>query len=334
MKFSSMLFSKALILFIFIGIAFISCEKNTVSVSGGNEPNADVEVINDVKYGANVNLSGNLIDLKLDVYMPANATANQKFPLVFFVHGGGFSAGDKSSASTAMETFAKAGYVGVSIDYRVDSSIDAQTDPCSIDTNTSNKVVYMSVQDARAAMRFLVANANKYHIDTTKIFFDGHSAGAVSLLNAYYLPQSYFNQVIPGVEERLGGINNADNNLTGTFSIIGMASNSGCIPDVNFINSSNVIPTIFFHGGQDSVIPVDQGHSYYCSNTLYVYGSQSLYKRLLTLGKSAVLHVDPSGGHGPYTQDFLTNNELCFFNSILSKKVESGSYTGLQSSCR
>ena len=139
----------------------------------------------------------------------------------------------------------------------------------------------------------MVANANKYNIDTSKIFLNGNSAGAITILNACFLTQNDFNEFMPGVETELGGIDNAGNDLTNTFKIIGMAANSGCLPGIQYIKSSNVI------------------------------GSMAMYNRLLELGASSVIHIDPEGGHGPYAENFLTNNEICFFNSVvLGKKTE------------
>jgi acetyl esterase/lipase len=324
-------------LFAFTLVCLIfSCSKNdtTLTNRGGGTP-GDVKVVSNLQYGANKDLEGNTIKLKLDVYIPPGATASQKFPFVLFVHGGGFTGGDKTSAASSMTQLAQAGFVAASIDYRLDSSLDASgiEDPCVVDSVLTQKTVYMSVQDAKAAMRFLVANATKYNIDTSKIFLDGNSAGAVTILNSYFLSQNDFNNLIPNVQAELGGINNADNNYTNSYRVIAIGANSGCLPNPNYITSSNVIPIIFFNGAMDSVIPAKQGHAYYCQNTMYVYGSETLYQRVLDVGGSAVLHVDPNGSHGPYEQDFLTNNEICFFNSVLGRKAESGSFSGQASSC-
>ncbi|MEP6684547.1 MAG: alpha/beta hydrolase [Parafilimonas sp.] len=313
---------------------FFSCSKNSNTLTS-RPPASDVKVVSNVQYGTNKDMEGNLINLKLDVYIPANATASDKFPFILFVHGGGFTAGDKTSASIPLTTFAQSGFVSASINYRLDSNIDANTtDPCSVDSTITQEAVYMSVQDAKAAMRYMVANAAKYNIDTSKIILDGNSAGAITILNSYYLTQSDFNNIIPGVENRLGGVDNADNNYTNKFSIICIGANSGCLPNPNYITASNVVPTIFFNGGEDSVIPAKQGHAYYCPNTMYIYGSETLYQRVLNLGTPAIIHIDPTGGHGPYTQDFLTSNEICFFNSVLGRKTQSGSFSGQASSCQ
>ncbi len=319
-----------------LAFSIFACSKNDTYTPGGSGTNgglSPVTVVKDIQYGSNKDMSGNVEALKLDVYLPPNA-GTQKFPLVFFVHGGGFIAGDKESAATEMTTFAQSGYVGVSIDYRLDENIDDASDACSIDSNTEHESVYMAVQDAKAALRFLVANADKYNIDTSLIFLNGNSAGAVTVLHAYYVTQEDFNQTSPGIEAKMGGIDNADNNLTNTYAVTGIAANSGCLPDPNDITSSNAVPTIFFAGGQDSVIPIDQGHAYYCPATIYIYGSNTLYKRMQQLGEPAVLHVDPAGGHGPYTDDFLSQNEMCFFNSVMSKKTETGSFSAQASSCQ
>jgi acetyl esterase/lipase len=331
MKFPQSIVKLSIVLL--FAFSFFGCSKNATVTGNSGGPNPSVTVVQNVQYGSNKDLSGNMQALMLDVYIPANATANQTFPLVFFVHGGGFVGGDKESASIAMTTFAQSGFVGVSIDYRLDENIDASTDPCSLDSTVEQESVYMAVQDARAALRFLVANAAKYHIDVSTIFLNGNSAGAVALLNSYYLTQQDFNSIAPGIEAKLGGVDNADNNLTNTYTVTAIAANSGCLPNPAYITTSNVKPTIFFAGGEDSVIPIDQGHAYYCTSTMYIYGSRSLYKRMQQLSEPAVLHVDPTGGHGPYTEDFLSSNELCFFNSVMGKKVETGSYTALASSC-
>ena len=311
---------------------FISCKKNTTVSRLPGGP-SDVKIIKDVKYGSNRNLQGNIQNLALDIYMPADLTPSEKLPLILFVHGGGFVAGDKGSAAFALQKFAEAGFVGVSIDYRVDSSADGSVDPCTVDTTVTQRALYMSVQDTRAALRFMVANADKYNIDTSRIFLDGNSAGAITVLNSHFLKQADFNALIPGIESELGGIDNADNAIRNTYSIIGIGANSGCLPNPNYITSSNVVPVIFFHGGLDSVIPINRGHAYYCPGTLYVYGSATLYNRVSDLDEATVIHVAPDGGHGPYAEDFLTDNEICFFNSVISSKVERGYYSALQSSC-
>jgi carboxylesterase type B len=49
---------------------------------------------------------------------------------------------------------------------------------------------YMAAQDVSAAVRFFKANADKYRIDTNRIFLLGQSAGAVAILHALYMTRT------------------------------------------------------------------------------------------------------------------------------------------------
>src|SRR5881227_3521883 len=53
---------------------------------------------------------------KLDVYAPAKG---QKLPVVVWIHGGGWRAGDRSEVHHKPKAFVDKGYVFVSINYRL-----------------------------------------------------------------------------------------------------------------------------------------------------------------------------------------------------------------------
>jgi acetyl esterase/lipase len=97
---------------------------------------------------------------KMDIFLPENA--KDKNPLVVFVHGGAFLFGDKADkqVTPALELL-KHGYALVSINYRLsgEAHFPAQ------------------IQDVKAAIRFLRANAAKYKLATDKIAIWGGSAG-------------------------------------------------------------------------------------------------------------------------------------------------------------
>ncbi len=307
-------------------ILFSSCFKEN---STGANKRADT--YKDVQYGSNTDINGKPVDLKLDVYVPKNASSSQTFPMILYVHGGGFVEGDKSDASSLMLKFVDSGYVAVSINYRLSSE---DNDACDADTIQTKHTSYMAVQDTKAALRYMVANASSYHVDVSKIFLSGNSAGAITVLNTSYLSQSDFENMVPGIGNALGGLDNASNSLTNTFTIRGVAANSGCLPDPAYITASNAIPMIFFHGEKDKIIPVEKGHTYDCAHTEFVYGSKSLYDRASGLESAVIAHIDPTGDHLPYNSNFLAVNESCFFRSVLNKVSESGYYTGDESSCK
>ena len=328
-----------LLSFVIVAVLFLSCEKNTSDrIAVPPDTSAEAQVFKDVQYAVNKGWDEKDADLKLDIYIPAYNSAAEKFPLVLFVHGGGFTSGDKSSGASSMAQFAKSGFVGVTINYRLNTTID-DGNMCSIPIRTTNESIYMAVQDTRAALRFLVANAGKYHIDTSKIFLDGNSAGAITVLNTHFLTQADFEEMIPGVQLTRGRLNNAGNDLTNTFTIKGIAANSGCLNDTKYITSSNLLPVIFFHGKEDKVIPIETGHIYSgdnnsCTSSQIVSGSAALYQTLTQFGEPAVLHIDPTGDHLSFSENFTHDNEICFFNSVMSKVTETGTYLGNQSSCQ
>jgi acetyl esterase/lipase len=116
----------------------------------------NVVVERDVEYGR----AGSRA-LKLDVYRPANGSTNL-VPAILYFHGGGWRSGDKSSG-TGVRSFAQTGnYVGFSVDYRLSGEA---TWPAQI-------------YDAKAAVRWVRANAKTYHVDPDRIGVWGGSAGA------------------------------------------------------------------------------------------------------------------------------------------------------------
>src|SRR5262245_24378648 len=60
----------------------------------------------------------------LDVYSPPGAKA---LPVVFWIHGGGWQAGDKSSVQAKPRAFTDKGFVFVSTNYRLLPNVDMVT---------------------------------------------------------------------------------------------------------------------------------------------------------------------------------------------------------------
>jgi len=106
--------------------------------------------------------------LKLDIVRPKKP-AESPLPVIAYIHGGGWRAGNKERETVRLLPFAASGnYFCVSIEYRL--SGEAQW-PAQI-------------HDCKAAIRWLKANAGKYGFDPNRIAAWGSSAGGhlVSLL--------------------------------------------------------------------------------------------------------------------------------------------------------
>ena len=82
-------------------------------------------------------------------------------PAVVCIHGGGFRAGKRESYDRLCVTLAERGYVAVTVTYRL---APAYPFPAA-------------VQDCKAAVRWLRANAAKYRVDPARIGVTGGSAG-------------------------------------------------------------------------------------------------------------------------------------------------------------
>lgn len=97
---------------------------------------------------------------KLDIYIPENG--NGPFPVIISIHGGAFMMGDKADGQVnPMLEGLKRGYAVVSINYRM-----------------SGEAIFPAlVQDVKAAIRYVRANASKYKLNPDKIAAWGGSAG-------------------------------------------------------------------------------------------------------------------------------------------------------------
>ncbi|MBY0479441.1 MAG: alpha/beta hydrolase [Chitinophagaceae bacterium] len=164
---------------------------NPVSVKAASTYTVIVD--QNVKYGEglshqNLNSSSySIMDLRLDVYKPANNT--RKKPAVLLIHGGGFTGGSKSDVNIVnlANYFASRGWVAFSINYRLlgqNGTVPAQwvqyaqTTVPPVD-RSQFMAMYPAHRDAKAAMRWLIANADNYNIDTNYITVGGGSAGAI-----------------------------------------------------------------------------------------------------------------------------------------------------------
>lgn len=118
------------------------------------------------------------LTMQMDIAVPPNATAAKKQPLIIVIHGGGFSGGKKEDFWEEARSYARAGYVAATINYRLTPN------------NQSTPILRLmsithAVEDGMNAIRYLKANAGLYNIDTSRIATVGSSAGGgISLVNA------------------------------------------------------------------------------------------------------------------------------------------------------
>ena len=105
--------------------------------------------------------------LQLDLYLPAPSASPS--PVIVYFHGGGWSVGTrrrfgrafKPWQPTALERVAAAGFAIATVDYRL----------------TGEAVFPAQLHDAKAAVRWVRANAEALNIDPTRVVAWGESAG-------------------------------------------------------------------------------------------------------------------------------------------------------------
>lgn len=256
---------KVLILFF-----VLSCTTNNL------EDSENIEGTNPLEYLENLDVSyGNDSNQKFDIYLPPNRTTDTK--VIILVHGGGWSAGDKSDMigfkDLIFQSFSDIAVVNMN--YRL--------------ADENNSPYPMQTDDITTVINHLKTNRNNYVIDDD-FGFIGTSAGAhLSLLWSY--------------------TSDTDNNVKMVCSIVGPTN----FTDPAYLNNTNpelqalidlfggdilfleevspyhratatAPPTILFYGGQDPLIPTTQG--------------TAMRDKLVELGVTQEFTLYENEGHG------------------------------------
>lgn len=109
------------------------------------------------------------VNLKVDIFYTETAYQQSNNTAIVFFHGGGWAYGTPDEFFSTCERYAEMGIVTFSVEYRL--SIDNGVTP----SKTISPIE--AVMDARSAMRWVRANAAKFHLDKNKIVASGQSAG-------------------------------------------------------------------------------------------------------------------------------------------------------------
>ncbi len=145
------------------------------------------------------------LPLKLDIYYPDNESTNR--PVFMFIHGGGFTGGTKTKPEIVemANFYASRGWVFTSVDYRTTEELgviqnmtreqvltyykgfapqewieNALLGAETIKQFQQSIAMYTAQRDSKAALRWIVANASNYNINTDYITVGGASAGAIT----------------------------------------------------------------------------------------------------------------------------------------------------------
>lgn len=109
---------------------------------------------------------GTFRSVRMDLYLPPARFSGPR-PFVVFTHGGGWSGGTKRTTGAfsnwpgVLAALSAKGYVVASLDYRL----------------LGDEIAPAAIQDTKAAIKFLRANAAKYNVDKNRGLTWGPSAG-------------------------------------------------------------------------------------------------------------------------------------------------------------
>jgi acetyl esterase len=112
--------------------------------------------------------------LRLAVFRPRES--GSPAPILVYIHGGGWVAGNLTAQSTDLRWFAEQGWLVVSVDYTLSSADSHLWD--------------VTQAQIGCAMGWVVANAPRYGGDSTRLSVSGHSAGGNLAINTAYLSAS------------------------------------------------------------------------------------------------------------------------------------------------
>ncbi len=237
------IFLRVIVIFLF-PVFLWSCEKNE------ENPNNTVLPAKDL-----FNLSyGNASNQIFDIYLPEGRSIEET-PLIIYIHGGGWIEGSKEEFLQFRPEFEKEfpEYAIASINYRLYDFITG-----------ANKFPTQE-NDVIAAIRFIQSQTDSWNISDNIILAGASAGGHLALLHGYK------HQSIGNIQAVIAFFPPTD--LTALYShnqitALGLNALLGGSPQektnlyresspINFI-TSEVVPTIFFHGTADNVVPVSQ----------------------------------------------------------------------------
>ena len=245
-----------------------------------------------VQYGSNVNAANETQKLFMDIVEPRGDTLSRR-PVMLLAFGGGFISGKREDLLILTQTFAKRGYVAVTIDYRI-------WDTQKLGTPDSAKIIPITIQaimDMKASVRYLYKSAkegNPYKIDTNNIIVGGISAGAITAMHVAAMDSTdNIPTFLRNIVKDQGGFQGTSGNPGFSTKVKGVVNMSGGLFKSEWIDAGDP-PFASYHGTADNVVPYDIGLNVYNFTS---EGSFACVRQAKKVGVPTYLYTVQNGGH-------------------------------------
>lgn len=249
------------------------------------------------------------VSLELDLFLPAKSMGANT-PLVIFVHGGGFSTGDRTGGNNLARYLVSRNIACATISYTL--YMKDKSFGCDGILSEKIKAIQLGVNDLWRATAYLLWQGRQIRVDTSMIFLAGTSAGAEVVLHAAFWDREQMQM--------------SEATLSSQFKYAGVIAGAGAIMDINLIQPDNQIPLMLFHGDADPVVPYGTAAHHYCPENspgwLLLYGSGSIARHMQNLNSSCELITFKRGDHSYAGEYFYQNQQPVadFITRVLSGK--------------
>jgi acetyl esterase/lipase len=226
----------------FVGSTLAGAAVPALSMAGAPQaatPSDGVSTEKDVQFG-----KGGDLDLKLDIYRPPKGKDKRMATIHF--HGGGFTGGSKDTLNERVRPYAALGYTAIAAQYRLAGQAGFPA----------------LVHDAKAAIRWVRANAKNLNIEPNRIAVVGYSAGGYHALftaGTGDRPEWEGTGGNAGVSTKVAAClaYYPATNVPGTMMPAGSTDEDRRKANAVTTIAAGFPPVAIFHGYKDTTIPID-----------------------------------------------------------------------------
>lgn len=220
---------------------------------------------------------------KMNLFEPKGDTRTER-PIILIFGGGAFNGSNLTQIEPLANELTKYGVVVAVSRYRsgpANPGLEYQT------------MLMKGMQDSKAAIRFLRANAAQYRIDTDNIFGGGYATGGILAHFHGFMDESDLDANGLAFLNSVGGIEGSQGNPGESSEVAGLFTFSGGMyQDLSMIKSDDV-PIFAVHGDADPSIPHDSA----TNSGSTIYGSTAIVNYASQQGLEASVYLIPGGAH-------------------------------------